>query len=129
MELNMELLPGNGRHLYEQIYEYIRGEIRSGKLLAGERLPSTRQLAASLKIARTTVELAYEQLEEEGYLVIRKRAENRRKLILTGIVKHKEAALFYRKTQSGRQKSTFRRVRSICPCFPMRPGEEFCAEF
>ena len=72
MELNMELLPGNGRHLYEQIYEYIRGEIRSGKLLAGERLPSTRQLAASLKIARTTVELAYEQLEEEGYLVIRR---------------------------------------------------------
>ena len=41
MELNMELLPGNGRHLYEQIYEYIRGEIHSGKLLAGERLPST----------------------------------------------------------------------------------------
>lgn len=72
MELNMELLPGSGRHLYEQIYEYIRGEIRSGKLLAGERLPSTRQLAASLKIARTTVELAYEQLEEEGYLVIRR---------------------------------------------------------
>lgn len=72
MELNMELLPGNGRHLYEQIYEYIRGEIRLGKLLAGERLPSTRQLAASLKIARTTVELAYEQLEEEGYLVIRR---------------------------------------------------------
>ena len=72
MELNMELLPGNGRHLYEQIYEYIRGEIRTGKLLAGERLPSTRQLAASLKIARTTVELAYEQLEEEGYLVIRR---------------------------------------------------------
>ena len=72
MELSMELLPGDGRHLYEQIYEHIREEIRTGKLLAGERLPSTRQLAASLKIARTTVELAYEQLEEEGYLVIRR---------------------------------------------------------
>lgn len=72
MELSMELLPGDGRHLYEQIYEHIREEIRTGKMLAGERLPSTRQLAGSLKIARTTVELAYEQLEEEGYLVIRR---------------------------------------------------------
>ena len=72
MELSMELQPGSGRHLYEQIYEHIREEIRAGKLLAGEKLPSTRQLAANLKIARTTVELAYEQLEEEGYLVIRR---------------------------------------------------------
>ncbi len=72
MELSMELQPGSGRHLYEQIYEHIREEIRAGKLLAGEKLPSTRQLSANLKIARTTVELAYEQLEEEGYLVIRR---------------------------------------------------------
>ncbi len=72
MELSMELQPGSGRHLYEQIYEHIREEIRTGKLLAGEKLPSTRSLAANLKIARTTVELAYEQLEEEGYLVIRR---------------------------------------------------------
>lgn len=69
MELSMELMPG--RHLYEQIYEHIREEIRSGKLLAGEKLPSTRHLAATLRISRTTAELAYEQLEEEGYLVIR----------------------------------------------------------
>ena len=70
MELSMELMPG--RHLYEQIYEHIREEIRSGKLLAGEKLPSTRHLAATLRISRTTAELAYEQLEEEGYLVIRR---------------------------------------------------------
>lgn len=72
MELMFAFNPKDGRHLYEQLYIYLRNEIRSGHLHPGERLPSTRQLAAALKIARTTVELAYEQLEEEGYLVIRR---------------------------------------------------------
>ncbi len=67
-----EFNPEDTRHLYEQIYVYLRDEIRNGNLHPGERLPSTRRFAATLKIARTTVELAYEQLEEEGYLVIRR---------------------------------------------------------
>lgn len=59
---------GDGGHLYEQIYEYIRNEIREGKLLAGEKLPSTRSLAEYLQVARSTVELAYGQLVSEGYI-------------------------------------------------------------
>lgn len=72
MELNIPLTAADSRHLYEQIYEYIRDEIRAARLQTGEKLPSTRQLASSLRIARTTVELAYEQLEEEGYIDIRR---------------------------------------------------------
>ncbi len=72
MDLSFPLTPGDGRHLYQQIYEYIRDEIRTGRLAAGEKLPATRQLAANLQIARTTAELAYAQLEEEGYLIIRR---------------------------------------------------------
>ena len=72
MDLSFPLTPGDGRHLYQQIYEYIRDEIRTGRLAAGEKLPATRQLAANLQVARTTAELAYAQLEEEGYLVIRR---------------------------------------------------------
>lgn len=55
-------------HLYEQIYEYIKQEIRKGKLLQGERLPSTRSLSEFLQVSRSTVELAYEQLVSEGYI-------------------------------------------------------------
>ena len=44
-DLAIHLTDGNGKHLYEQIYEYIADEIREGKLLAGEKLPSTRSLA------------------------------------------------------------------------------------
>lgn len=58
----------DGSHLYEQIYRHIKEEIRKGKLLYREKLPSTRSLAAYLQVSRSTVELAYEQLLSEGYI-------------------------------------------------------------
>lgn len=64
-------LQAGGVCLYEQIYEHIKGEIREGKLLAGERLPSTRSLAEYLQVARSTVDYAYGQLQDEGYIEAR----------------------------------------------------------
>ena len=57
--------------LYEQLYRHIRGEIESGRLAAGERLPSKRALAEHLHISVMTVEGAYQQLEAEGYVYTR----------------------------------------------------------
>lgn len=54
--------------MYEQIYEYIKEEIRKGSLAAGTRLPSTRILAEHLKISRSTSQMAYDQLVSEGYI-------------------------------------------------------------
>lgn len=54
--------------MYIQIYEYIRGEILNASLLAGEKLPSSRSLAANLQVSRSTVDTAYEQLVAEGYI-------------------------------------------------------------
>lgn len=67
-ELNIHLETGGDTPLYRQIYEYIRGEIRSGALASDERLPSTRALASYLQVARSTTELAYSQLLSEGYI-------------------------------------------------------------
>lgn len=67
-ELILDFRQGDGKFLYTQIYEYIKKEIRKGKLLKGEKLPSTRSLAEFLQISRSTVELAYEQLLSEGYI-------------------------------------------------------------
>lgn len=69
MEMNIRL--DRDGNLYEQIYEYIREEIRQGSLARGERLPSTRSLAAYLHLSRTTVQLAYDQLLSEGYIEAR----------------------------------------------------------
>ncbi len=67
-DLTIRLTDTEGKCLYQQIYEYIRNEIRQGKLLAGEKLPSTRSLAEYLQVARSTVDVAYGQLVAEGYL-------------------------------------------------------------
>jgi DNA-binding transcriptional MocR family regulator len=48
-----------------------REHIRSGQLPAGARLPSERQVAAALGVARTTVTHAFEALRTEGLLVSR----------------------------------------------------------
>ena len=68
-DITIEWDKENGRHLYEQIYEYIKHEIREGKLLPEERLPSTRVLAEYLQLSRSTVELAYEQLSSEDKFI------------------------------------------------------------
>ncbi|HIY63543.1 MAG TPA: PLP-dependent aminotransferase family protein [Candidatus Mediterraneibacter stercoripullorum] len=68
MELTINLQTGSKTPLYEQIYDYIRQEIQSGRLKSGERLPSTRALSRHLEVSRSTVELAYEQLLSEGYV-------------------------------------------------------------
>ncbi len=70
-DMTITLQADSKKCLYEQIYEYIRNEIREGKLLTGERLPSTRSLAEKLQVARSTVDYAYEQLLSEGYIEAR----------------------------------------------------------
>ena len=57
--------------LYEQIYLAIKREIEDGKISFGEKLPSTRLLAANLNVSRFTVDLAYDQLVSEGYIQAR----------------------------------------------------------
>lgn len=64
----------NKESLYEQLYRYIREDILSGRLQAGERLPSKRMLAQHLEVSIITVKNAYEQLLAEGYIHARQRS-------------------------------------------------------
>ena len=56
-----------GRPLYRQLYDGYREAIVNGRARPGQRLPSTRALAAELGISRITVLTAFEQLVAEGY--------------------------------------------------------------
>lgn len=56
---------------YKEIYARFSQQIVSGVLRPGDRVPAIRVLASELKIARKTVEMAYEILTGEGYLVSR----------------------------------------------------------
>jgi len=66
--LTYELKKAPGVPLYEALYRCIRDDILSGKLASGEKLPSKRTLCANLKVSKITVEGAYNQLLEEGYI-------------------------------------------------------------
>src|SRR6476659_9418146 len=54
--------------LQRQIYSALRQAILTGRLRAGSRVAASRTLAEDLGVSRTTVVLAYEALETEGYI-------------------------------------------------------------
>lgn len=68
VDLLIPLNVQDSKPLYEQIYQFIKEEIRCGNLEASKKLPSSRALAMNLKVSRSTTQLAYEQLVSEGYL-------------------------------------------------------------
>jgi len=68
MDFAIPLDVASATPLHRQLYEHLRQRILSGQLQPGERLPSTRSLAESLCISRTTAVLSYELLSSEGYL-------------------------------------------------------------
>jgi GntR family transcriptional regulator len=57
--------------LYAQLAERLRAAIASGELVAGEALPSVRQLAVMLRLNPGTVVQAYRELERSGLVELR----------------------------------------------------------
>src|ERR1041385_1854592 len=68
MDLALRLDNRGQVSLRHQLYNELRGAILSGRLPGGSRIPSTRALADSLSISRTTITECYEDLISEGYL-------------------------------------------------------------
>lgn len=60
--------------LQMQLRQTVAASILSGRLRVGDRMPSSRKLAAHLKISRITVTLAYQELVADGYLASRDRS-------------------------------------------------------
>lgn len=58
--------------LIRQVYQQIRERILNGQLKSDEKLPSTRELSAELKVSRNVILEAYDQLLAEGFLVSRR---------------------------------------------------------
>ena len=65
--------PGDPRPLYEQIELQVRAAIGDGQLVAGERLPTARDLAEDIGVNVHTVLRAYGSLRDAGLIELRPR--------------------------------------------------------
>ena len=65
----IELHPEKKMPLYEQLYNALAQDIRSGALQPGKALPGRRTMAAQLGISTNTVDTAYQMLAAEGLAV------------------------------------------------------------
>ena len=70
----IELHPEKKVPLYEQLYNALAQDIRSGALQPGKALPGRRTMAAQLGISTNTVDTAYQMLAAEGLAVTRPRS-------------------------------------------------------
>jgi GntR family transcriptional repressor for pyruvate dehydrogenase complex len=60
-----------GRNLTDEVVERIAGEIGSGRLAPGARLPTERELMRALGVSRTVIREAVAALKSEGLVVTR----------------------------------------------------------
>lgn len=65
MDFAIPLDPDTTLPMYRQIYEGLRRKILAGKLMPGQRVPSTRTLSQHLGVSRNTVAQSYAQLLSE----------------------------------------------------------------
>jgi len=66
--LSLRISTSSGVPVYLQIEQQIKQSIASGLLIEDDPLPSTRRLAAELRINPNTVARAYQNLEREGVI-------------------------------------------------------------
>lgn len=88
---------GSQHRRTRQLHEQLRAAILDGRLAAGAALPSTRQVAAGLGIARNTVIAAYDLLVAEGYVLPRAGA----KAVVAGIATRPRTRLAPRTNPAG----------------------------
>ncbi|MBA9084386.1 DNA-binding transcriptional regulator YhcF (GntR family) [Fontibacillus solani] len=62
----------NNLPIYLQIMNYIKREIVTGKLKAGDKIPSVRELAAELQINPNTIQRTFQELEREAVVETRR---------------------------------------------------------
>lgn len=59
----------DARPIYSQIADDLRQQILLGILVEGDKLPSVRELAGQLTINPNTIQRAYRELENQGWIV------------------------------------------------------------
>ncbi|MFB7371555.1 PLP-dependent aminotransferase family protein [Streptomyces sp. NPDC056222] len=116
-DLHLEL---RGTGLRTGLMDALREAVRSGRLEAGVRLPSSRSLAADLGVARNTVADAYAELVAEGWLTARQGSGTR---VAQRAVPRRVAGA------GARPPVTAARPAAARPTYDLKPGAPDLASF
>ncbi|MDQ0992604.1 PLP-dependent aminotransferase family protein [Streptomyces sp. V3I7] len=116
--VDLHVEPSAAGGLRRGLTDALRDAVRTGRLAAGTRLPSSRSLAADLGIARNTVAEAYADLVAEGWLTARQGSGTR---VATGVAT----------APTGRREKAAppRRRVSDRPAYDLKPGTPDLAAF
>lgn len=69
--LHFEINPHSGVPVYRQLMDQVKYYLAGGTIVAGDQLPSIRELAEALTVNPTTIVKAYSELEHEGFVEMR----------------------------------------------------------
>ncbi|WP_377159271.1 GntR family transcriptional regulator [Roseateles sp. UC29_93] len=84
-DLLFSINPGSPEPIYRQLVEQLRRRVASGQLVAGQEIPSVRELAQALAVNPMTVSKAFGLMEAEGLV------ERRRGLPMVVAAQHQKA--------------------------------------
>lgn len=59
------------KYLYKSVYDALKGQIDTGQIRPGEKLPTENELAEIFEVSRITVQKAMGMLVQEGYVIRR----------------------------------------------------------
>lgn len=66
--IQFQINPGSAEPIYRQLMDQLRRRVAAGQWVAGQELPSVRELALQLAVHPMTISKAYGLLEIEGLL-------------------------------------------------------------
>jgi GntR family transcriptional regulator len=64
----LSIQPTSNTPIYQQIVDQVKEGVLKGTLPPGDRLPSVRELAATVTINPNTIQKAYQELERQGII-------------------------------------------------------------
>lgn len=100
---------GDHRPLYEQIKDKIKELIVEGVLKENDKVPSVRELASVLAINPNTIQKAYKDLENEGY-IYSQRAKGSFVSSLSAVVKNADTDELFEKLDAVLQEMYFLKI-------------------
>ena len=68
--MNFSIEKNSTVSIYQQLINQVTRKVQNGELPSGKKLPTVRELADQLGIARGTVKHAYEELERKGIITM-----------------------------------------------------------